>query len=71
MKGNKTKQKNSQKTPCLDLHGYKVEDVADAVDRFIVRMNAQGQGTVHIMPGKGSGKVKEAVILYLKQGGFP
>lgn len=67
----KMKQNSPQKVNRLDLHGYLVEDVADAVDRFIVQMTAQGKKVVHIMPGKGSGKVKEAVVSYLKLGGFP
>jgi hypothetical protein len=62
-------KKNKHKIePCLDLHGVVVEDVDDQVDRFIRTTKA---GRVRIMPGKGSGKVKNAVIQYLKLGGFP
>lgn len=46
----------------LDLHGYLVEDVDNAVDRCL--RNATGD-RVRIMTGKGQGKVKSQVIKYL------
>lgn len=55
--------------PTLDLHAVKVEDVADRVDRFIVRHSAKPR--VRIMTGKGTGRVQQAVIEYLRLGGFP
>jgi DNA-nicking Smr family endonuclease len=60
-----------KKQPLLDLHGYKVEDVADAVDRFLVQSQRKGSPRVRIMTGKGTGQVKKAVMEYLKLGGYP
>lgn len=60
--------KKDGKAPTLDLHGYKMEDVFDAVERFITRhTNAR---VVRIMPGKGTGKVKSEVTRYLKLAGY-
>ena len=56
------------KSPTLDLHGYKTEDVFDAVERFITRHTQARQ--VRIMPGKGTGKVKAEVIRYLNLAGY-
>jgi len=50
--------------PTLDLHGYKAEDVFDAVERFITKH--QNEARVRIMPGKGTGKVKQQVEEYLR-----
>jgi dsDNA-specific endonuclease/ATPase MutS2 len=55
--------------PTLDLHGFKTEDVFDAVEAFIGRNTNKKQ--VRIMPGKGSGKVKALVLEYLKLGNYP
>lgn len=57
--------------PLLDLHGYKVDDVPDAVDRFLVQSGRKGVKRVRIMTGKGTGAVKKAVLEYLRLGGFP
>ncbi len=56
------------KIPTLDLHGYKKDDVFDAVDRFI--MKNQNSSKLKIMPGKGEGIVRNEVIHYLKLGGY-
>ena len=56
------------KTPLLDLHGYKVEDVFDAVEAFLRRH--QNARQVQIMPGKGTGKVRAEVERYLKLAGY-
>ncbi len=58
-----------KKPPTLDLHGDKVADVIDKVDRFIMKYHTQAR--VRIMTGKGTGKVKAEVLKYLKQGGYP
>jgi len=55
----------------LDLHGYRTEDVPDAVDRFLIKAQRAGQKRVRIMTGKGRGLVKKTVIDYLRLGGFP
>ena len=39
--------------PTLDLHGYKKDDVFDAIDAFIVRHSSKSR--VRIMTGKGKG----------------
>ncbi len=53
----------------LDLHGCTVEDVDDRVDRFLT--NNSKENRVRIVTGKGTGKVKAAVIRYLKLGRYP
>ena len=50
--------------PTLDLHGFKTEDVFDAVEAFLIKHQRQTQ--VRIMPGKGTGKVTAKVVEYLK-----
>lgn len=55
--------------PTLDLHGYKKDEVFDAVDRFI--MKNKNAPRVRIMPGKGAGIVRQEVERYLKLGGYP
>lgn len=57
------------KLPTLDLHGFKRDEVFDAVDRFV--MKHQGAAKVRIMPGKGEGIVRSEVVRYLKLGGYP
>jgi dsDNA-specific endonuclease/ATPase MutS2 len=59
----------SAKVPLLDLHGFRTDDVFDAVERFLRRHESAAK--VRIMPGKGSGKVKERVIEYLRLAGYP
>ena len=49
----------------LDLHGYKKDEVFDAVDAFI--MKHQNKARIKIMTGKGAGIVQKEVIKYLKQ----
>ena len=61
--------KKPAKTPILDLHAYKEDDVYDAVDRFLLKH--QSSKLVHIMTGKGKGIVKKKVTQYLKQAGYP
>jgi len=55
----------------LDLHGCKIDDVWPKVDRFIRDAQEAGIKTVKIMPGKGTGKVREEMSKALKMGGFP
>lgn len=59
----------SDSIPTLDLHGFKTEDVFDAVEAFLQK-NAR-KSKVRIMPGKGTGKVKARVIEYLKLANYP
>ncbi len=58
-----------KKAPTLDLHGFKTEDVFDAVESFLRKHERTRE--VRIMPGKGSGKVKAKVIEYLKLANYP
>jgi DNA-nicking Smr family endonuclease len=55
--------------PTLDLHGFKKDEVFDAVDRFIMKNQSAKQ--VRIMPGKGEGIVRSELLRYLKLGGYP
>lgn len=59
----------SMKLPTLDLHGFKTNDVVDAVDKFLTHNSNQPR--VRIMTGKGTGAVQKTVTDYLKLGGFP
>jgi DNA mismatch repair protein MutS2 len=61
----------AKNNPLLDLHGFKGDDVIDAVDRFLVQQTAKGSARVRIMTGKGTGTVKKIVTDYLKQGHYP
>ncbi len=61
--------KNQKPAPTLDLHGYKVEDVFDAIEKFLAQH--AGKNQVRIMPGKGTGKVKAKVVEYLKLANYP
>ena len=59
----------TDKIPTLDLHGYQVADVFDAVDAFL-RKHAHAP-RVRIIPGKGSGKVMAQVKDYLAKANYP
>jgi DNA-nicking Smr family endonuclease len=58
-----------KKLPTLDLHGFKKDEVFDAVDRFIMKHQSAAQ--IKIMPGKGEGIVRSELLRYLKLGGYP
>lgn len=53
----------------LDLHGFKKDEVFDAVDRFLLKNS--NEKTVKIVCGKGTGVVRNEVISYLKQANYP
>ena len=61
--------KSNKTQPTLDLHGYKTDEVFDAVEVFLRKH--ENAHSVRIMPGKGTGKVKSVVIDYLKKAGYP
>lgn len=61
--------KKSGKIPTLDLHGFKTDEVFDAVEAFLARYTNEKQ--VRIMHGKGTGKVKEKVEEYLRLARYP
>jgi DNA-nicking Smr family endonuclease len=56
--------------PTLDLHGFLVDDVYDAIDRFLRDAEKKGHARVRIITGKGSGKVRAKTLEYLKIGHF-
>lgn len=66
----KSDQKKVQ-MPTLDLHGYVIADVVDAVDRFLVSCQRKGVHRCRIITGRGTGAVKKAATDWLKRGGFP
>jgi dsDNA-specific endonuclease/ATPase MutS2 len=55
---------------CLDLHGYRTEDVEAAVDRFLMALASTSLKRARIMTGKGTGKVQSVVVRYLKLAGY-
>jgi DNA mismatch repair protein MutS2 len=61
--------KPQKPAPTLDLHGYTVDEVFDAVEAFLGK-NANAR-QVRIMHGKGTGKVKAKVLEYLKLANYP
>jgi DNA mismatch repair protein MutS2 len=64
----KIKQNN---IPVLDLHGFKVDEVFDAVEKFLRQTEAKGAGRAKILHGKGTGKVKSEVLRYLQAANYP
>ena len=55
----------------LDLHGYKVDEVEAALDRFLVQVSNSSLKRARIMTGKGTGAVQSVTIKYLKLAGYP
>lgn len=55
--------------PTLDLHGFKTDEVWDAVEAFLSKYSDRKQ--LRIMPGKGKGKVQAMVADYLKKAHYP
>lgn len=64
-------QTRGQAVPTLDLHGFVVADVIDAVDRFLVQNQKRGTRKVRIITGRGTGAVRKEALDWLKRGGFP
>jgi len=58
-----------KRAPTLDLHGYKTDEVFDAVEAFLNKH--QNAKTVRIMHGKGTGAVKAKVEEYLRLARYP
>jgi DNA-nicking Smr family endonuclease len=63
-------QKN-RKPPTLDLHGFKADEVFDALEGFLAKQNGRGASTARVMTGKGKGIVQKIVVDYLKLAGYP
>ena len=53
----------------LDLHPIfrNNRDIDVALRQFIVRAAASGESSVELIPGKGSGKLRERVLTFLRQ----
>ncbi len=54
----------------LDLHGFKGDDVEDAIDKFLMKVSNSSLKRARIMTGKGTGTVKAIAIRYLKLAGY-
>ena len=54
----------------LDLHGFKTDEVEDAIDRFLMKVSGSNLKKARIMTGKGSGVVKAIAMKYLKLAGY-
>lgn len=54
----------------LDLHGFKGDDVEDAIDKFLMKVSNSNLKRARIMTGKGTGTVKAIAIRYLKLAGY-
>jgi dsDNA-specific endonuclease/ATPase MutS2 len=60
---------SKDKIPTLDLHGFKTDEVWDALEAFLAKhANAE---RVRILHGKGAGKVKATVLDYLSKAKYP
>ena len=55
----------------LDLHGFKADDVEQAVDDFLVSQGNSGAKKARIMTGKGKGIVRKIAVHYLQMAHFP
>lgn len=54
----------------LDLHGFKTDEVEDAIDKFLMRVANSNLKRARIMTGKGTGAVRAVAIKYLKLAGY-
>lgn len=54
----------------LDLHGFKADQVEEAIDRFLVQISNSNLKKARIMTGKGTETVKAIAIKYLKLAGY-
>lgn len=65
-----TINKKKTKLPKIDLHGYRGDDVFDALDRFLLNAARQGRPRAEIICGKGTGVVRGQVLNYLKKANY-
>lgn len=56
------------KYPTLDLHGYRVDEVFDAIEAFFAKHREAER--VRIMTGRGTGKVLTETQRYLHLAGY-
>lgn len=61
--------KKPSSIPTLDLHGVKVDEVFDLMDRFLRREEEKGTSSVRILHGKGLGKVEAKAREYCRMTG--
>ncbi len=54
----------------LDLHGFKSDQVENAIDRFLMQLSTSGLKKARIMTGKGTGAVQSITTKYLKLAGY-
>ncbi|MBC7741302.1 MAG: Smr/MutS family protein [Bdellovibrionaceae bacterium] len=54
----------------LDLHGFKSDQVEDAIDAFLMKLSNSGLKRARIMTGKGTGTVQSITTKYLKLAGY-
>jgi DNA mismatch repair protein MutS2 len=54
----------------LDLHGRTTEEAIDIIDRFLFEIQQKDIPRAKIITGKGSGKIHQTTIQYLKQAGY-
>ena len=52
------------------MHGFRLDQVDDALDRFIRQCEGRGAPRARVMTGKGTGAVQKAAITYLKRAGY-
>lgn len=60
---------SKDKIPTLDLHGFKTDEVYDAIEAFFKKH--QSAAKVRIIPGKGTGKVMAVAKDYLTRANYP
>lgn len=53
----------------LDLHGAKVDEVFDRMDRFLRAEESKGSQCVRVIHGKGTGKIREKCLEYCRLSG--
>lgn len=65
------RDRSEERIPELDLHGRRVDEVADQVDRFLRTCQAKKAVRARIITGRGTGAVERATLDWLRLGGFP
>jgi DNA-nicking Smr family endonuclease len=67
---NKSGKAKNASLKSIDLHGYKSDEVFDALDQFLLKASRTGQARVKIITGKGKGIVQKETEKYLKLAGY-
>lgn len=65
------KNRGEERMPELDLHGRRIDEVADLVDRFLRSCQSRHAPRCRIITGRGTGAVERATLEWLKLGGYP